>query len=611
MLVAFVPALLYLIATDGSPLILQATAVALGLSVFASVAQAVHRRRIHASSAGLPPADLAALQKAVETMQIGVTITELDGTIVYSNPADARLHGYDPEELVGQDVGLFSPGKVRRRVSAADLQQFSSWEREAINVRKDGTTFTALLLSDVVRDARGDPVAIVTTCEDITDRKRNEERLYHDAFHDGLTALPNRAMFTQLLERAIARMRRRGGPQYAVLFLDLDRFKVVNDSLGHALGDLLLIETAARLAKCVRPGDAVARLGGDEFTLLLDAVDSPSDATRVAHRVLQALETRFELDGHELFMSGSIGIAIGTTEYHTPEEVLRDADIAMYRAKSRGVGRYELFDKTMHQRAVELLELETGLRRALDRDELRLHYQPILGPAEQIHGFEALMRWEHPTRGLLEPAAFVQVAEETGLIIRIGWWTIEEACRQLKTWQVAFPQDPPLTVSVNLSPLQFQQADLVPRVIATTEYHEIAPGSLRLEITESALMRSADANIAVLEDLATAGVRVMIDDFGTGYSSLAYLQRFRVSTLKIDKSFVHSLTERRQNAEIVRTIVSLARALGLSVVAEGVETREAQAALALLGCDEMQGFLFWGALDPLEIEPLLRAPALR
>lgn len=436
------------------------------------------------------------LMKAVETMQIGVTITDLDGVILYSNPADARLHGWEPEELIGQDVSVFAPGRARQPLTVEELRQVTSWEREVINVRKDGSTFVALLLSDVVRDDVGEPVAIVTTCEDITERKHVEQRLFHDAFHDGLTGLPNRAMFTQMVERAIARLARPQEPSYALLFLDLDRFKVVNDSLGHVVGDMLLCEVARRLRECVRPGDVVARLGGDEFTVLLERVADPSNATRVAQRIIEVLETRFVLDGHEIYISTSIGIALGGAQYRSPDEVLRDADIAMYRAKSRGLGRYEVFDETMHERAVRQLELESGIRRALAEGEFRVHYQPIVSlRTGQIAGCEALLRWQHPERGLLPPGEFVAVAEETGFIVHIGWWVLEAACRQLEQWQERFPREPALCMSVNLSPVQFQQSDLVDRIVALAARYGLPPGTLKLEITENALMRSAEANI--------------------------------------------------------------------------------------------------------------------
>lgn len=546
------------------------------------------------------------LMKAVETMQTGVTITDIEGKIIYSNPADARLHGWDPRALVGQDVSVFAPGGSRQPLSVDQLREVTSWEREVVNVRKDGSTFLSSLLSDVVRDETGEPVAIVTTCEDITERKRAEERLIHDAFHDNLTALPNRAMFTSMLERAIARMSRRGQRPYALLFLDLDRFKVVNDSLGHAAGDRLLCEVAERLHQCVRPGDAVARLGGDEFTLLLDEIDDPSGATRVAKRVIKAIEDKFVIDGHELYISTSIGIAIGSPSYRDPEQALRDADIAMYRAKSRGLGRYELFDETMHEKAVRLLELETGIRRALADSEFRVHYQPIVSfRTHRIVGFEALLRWQHPDRGLLLPNEFVHVAEETGFIVHIGWWVLEESVRQIKTWQTRFPTEPPLCMSVNLAPVQFQQADLVDRLLGLIARYKLPAHSLKIEITESALMRSAEANVEVLDSLVRNGIQVLVDDFGTGYSSLSYLRQFRVSTLKIDRSFVSSLQEREESLEIVRTIVALARALQLTVIAEGVETADEHHQLSLLDCDEMQGFYFSHAVEPKDVERLL------
>jgi diguanylate cyclase (GGDEF)-like protein/PAS domain S-box-containing protein len=675
------------------------------------------------------------LEKAVETMQLGVSITDLDGIVIYANPAEHRAHGWEDGELVGRDVGVFTGASRRQRLSPGRLEAMTSWHRETVNRRRDGTTFPVSLTSDVVRDESGRPVAVVTTSMDITERQRSEaklreseeryalaargandglwdwnlstnqlhlstrwremlgydgeavsagpdawfdlvhsddlpglevsiaahlqglsphleyehrlqrrdgshcwvlcrgmavrddqgrvtrmagsmtdvterkeaeSRLQHDAFYDGLTGLPNRALFTKLLQRSIGRAQRSENRRYAVLFLDLDRFKVINDSLGHAYGDRLLVALARRLEGCLRPGDTVARLGGDEFTILLDDIEDASDATRVADRVEQELQEPFELDEHEAFTSASIGIAFGASAYSTSEEIIRDADLAMYRAKNQGKGRYEVFDQKMHSQAMNLLDLETSLRHAVDRDELVVQYQPIvtLG-SSAISGFEALVRWRHPVRGLLAPGDFIPLAEETGLIVQIGEWVLREACRQVREWQMKFPSEPPYSVSVNLSPRQIRQPQFVEGVIAILEEVELDPRSLKLEITENTLMEHADSNVAVVHQLTDAGVQVLIDDFGTGYSSLSYLHRFSVDSLKIDRSFVRKLEEEEESLEIVRSIVTLARALGMTVIAEGVETTGQEQQLKDLKCEEGQGYLFSHAVDNSTIDELL------
>jgi diguanylate cyclase (GGDEF)-like protein len=446
---------------------------------------------------------------------------------------------------------------------------------------------------------------------DITERKLAEEQLLHDAFHDSLTNLPNRALFTDLLGRSLGRAQRRADYRFAVLFIDLDRFKVVNDSLGHSVGDELLRAITRRIERCVRPGDTVARLGGDEFTILVDDIGNASDATRVADRIQRELTQPFNLSGHEVFTSASIGIALSASGYEEVDDLLRDADIAMYRAKALGKARYEVFDTAMHARAMALLELETDLRRAIERNEFRLYYQPVVNlETGRIAGFEGLVRWQHPQRGLIGPAAFVPIAEEMGLIIPIGRWVLKEACRQMQEWQERFPGTRDLTISVNLSGKQFAQARLVEDVSQALKESGLAPGRLRLEITESAVMENAASAMAMIEQLRGLDVKIDIDDFGTGYSSLSYLQRFEVDHLKIDRSFVSNIgSDRGENAEIVRTIVTLARHLGMDAVAEGVETQDQLRMLQELGCGSVQGFLFAEPVSRDEAEGLLKDDA--
>jgi diguanylate cyclase (GGDEF)-like protein len=450
-----------------------------------------------------------------------------------------------------------------------------------------------LLSVTLVRDSVPDSIHLIFQIQDITDRKRAEERLLYDAFHDALTGLPNRALFIDHLKLSVERAKRRKDRQFAVLFLDFDRFKIINDSLGHMVGDQLLVGIARRLEACLRPGDTVARLGGDEFTVLLEDLNDTREAIEVAERLQQTLSLPFNLKGSEVFTTVSIGIALSTIGYEHAEEVLRDADTAMYRAKLNGKARHELFDKAMHASAMTLLQLETDLRRAIERKEFVLHYQPIVAlETGVIRGFEALVRWQHPERGFISPIDFIPIAEETGLIIPIGQWVLEEACRQIRKWQDQFPQHPPLQISVNLSGKQFTQANLIEQISRLLRETEIDPHTLKLEITESMMMENIDTAINMLEQLRRLGIELSMDDFGTGYSSLSYLHRFPISTLKIDRSFVSRMTSNNENAEIVRTIVMLARNLDMNIVAEGVETEGQLAQLKSLECEYGQGYFF-------------------
>ena len=444
--------------------------------------------------------------------------------------------------------------------------------------------------------------------KEVAERKQVEEQLRHNAFHDGLTDLANRALFMDHLQLALARAGRHEGYCFAVLFLDLDRFKVINDSLGHVVGDKLLVGIARRLETVVRPGDTVSRLGGDEFTILLDDLGDAGEAEVVAGRLLRELAMPYNLGGHEVFISVSIGVALSANGYQRPEDILRDADTAMYRAKQLGKARYEVFDQTMHARAVDRLEMERDLRRSVERREMFLQYQPIVSlDTGAVRGFEALARWRHPERGVIPPAKFIPIAEETGMIIPIGIWVLGEACRQIRRWQELYPANEPLTISVNLSGKQFMQRDLLEQVEAVLRQTGLDPGSLKLEITESVVMDNIETATRTLERLRALGVELSIDDFGTGYSSLSYLQRFPVSTLKIDRSFVSRMTESEGTAEIVKTIMTLAQNLGMGVVAEGVETELQREQLKALECEFGQGYYFARPMDDDDAEELLRS----
>ncbi len=459
-----------------------------------------------------------------------------------------------------------------------------------------------------VRDAGGLPLRIAGSQTDIHDRKLAEEQLLHDATHDGLTGLPNRTVLADRTGRLIERAKRHADYQFAMLYVDLDRFKLVNDGLGHSSGDELLVAVARRLEGCVRTGDTVTRVGGDEFVILLDGVLGAEGAVIVARRILAELARAFPLSRHQVFSGAAIGIALGSAAYATPEELQRDADTAMYRAKAQGGGTFAVFDQRMHRRAVELLQLHNTLRLALERQELRVHYQPIVQVgSRRIVGFEALLRWQHPERGMVSPGEFIPVAEETGLILPIGEWILEQACRQLAAWQGRFTREQPLTMSVNLSSKQLRQPGLVELVGRLLEEHRLDPSCVGIELTESILMESIEHSARMLAALKELRVQLHLDDFGTGFSSLSYLHRFPIDKLKIDRSFVHGLVGQDNHHEIVRAIVTLARALDMAVVAEGVETEEQLAALTELGCHYGQGYLFARPAPPEAIVALLEA----
>lgn len=457
---------------------------------------------------------------------------------------------------------------------------------------KDGTYRWVLSRGTVARQEDGSVYRMAGTTIDITDNKGAEQQLLHNAFHDVLTGLPNRALFMDRLKRSLNRAKFRPDYLFAALFLDLDRFKVINDSLGHQVGDELLIGIARRLEKCMRPGDMIARLGGDEFAVILDNLKCAEDAIQAAERLHQEMSIPYMLSGREVYASASIGVALSQSHHETAQDFLRAADTAMYHAKGRGRGCVELFDTEMHARAMGQLQLETDLRRALQREEFQIYYQPIVSTeSRQVRGFEALVRWDHPEQGLLSPVRFMQVAEDTGLVIPIDQWVLRESCTRLREWQNEFPMNPLLSISVNLSGKQFAHPDLCEKVRRILDETGVIPLSIKLEITESSLVENPDAAAQILRQLKELGVRISLDDFGTGYSSLSYLHRFPIDVLKIDRSFVNRMSVSK-NSEIVRTIITLAINLGMEVIAEGVETEEQVAQLASMRCDYVQGYLF-------------------
>lgn len=442
--------------------------------------------------------------------------------------------------------------------------------------------------------------------QEISERKQLQSQLLYLALHDPLTNLPNRVLFSDRLEAALKRAKEQAGYKFAVLFLDCDRFKNINDSLGHLAGDELLAALAGRLQKTISSNDTLARLGGDEFAVLLEKIVGIEQAVQVAERILMALSTPFQLSRYEVFINASIGIALSELEDNKAEYLLRDADTAMYRAKALGKGRYHVFDREMHQQAFQFLQLENDLRRAVERQEFVVCYQPIISlKTGKISGFESLVRWQHPVRGFVSPAEFIPIAEEIGLITDIDTWVLQESCRQLCVWQESMNDG--LTVSVNLSARLFSQHDLIAKIDQIIQQYPVNPRNLKMEITESAIMENRESAKAILKQLKVREIQLSIDDFGTGYSSLSYLQDFPVDALKIDQSFVRRLNGNIENSGLVPAIVSIAHNLGMSAVAEGVEPPEQLAQLKHLDCDFGQGYLFSRPLEKDSASALLAA----
>ncbi|MBW4617987.1 MAG: EAL domain-containing protein [Cyanosarcina radialis HA8281-LM2] len=442
--------------------------------------------------------------------------------------------------------------------------------------------------------------------QEILERQQAQEELLYVALHDVLTGLPNRTWFMERLEQLLKQVKKKPGFKFAVLFLDCDRFRAVNDSLGHIVGDRLLISLARRLESRLRPGSTIARLGGDEFSILLEDIKSVNEATQVAENIHRELTSPFQLSEYEVFSNVSIGIVVSDDNYEQPEHLLRDADAAMYQAKAKGKSCYQVFDLAMYDRAVDSLQLETDLRRGLERDELIPYYQPIVSlRANQIVGFEALVRWNHPQQGLVPPGKFIPIAEETGSIVPIDLCVLRQACHQLRHWQDNGAVDRYVTISVNLSAKHFTSLKLLQQIDKILQSTGLSGRSLKLEITESNIMVNAEFASQIIEQLKSREIELIVDDFGTGYSSLSYLHRLPIDTLKIDRSFVSRMGKNGENTEILRTIISLARNLGMNAIAEGIETQEQLEQLKSLGCEFGQGFLFSRPVEAKEARKLL------
>jgi diguanylate cyclase (GGDEF)-like protein/PAS domain S-box-containing protein len=523
---------------------------------------------------------------------VGITHTSLDGRLIRVNRKYCEMLGYSEADLVGRAVDLVTHPDDRGLVAAQRTRLLYAGEAlpvEKRNLRKDGSAIWVTVSTALVRDADGAPDYLVAMVQDITERKRAEAALQHQAYHDSLTGLPNRALFYDRLEQAVSHARRRDSTA-AALVVDLDRFKLVNDSLGHTVGDRLLQEVGQRLFACVRSGDTVARVGGDEFGVLLAEMARPQDAAIVGEKILDALARSFDVEGHEVFLTASAGIAAFPCDGSDGATLIRNADAAMSRAKEHGRDNYQFYTAEMNARAMEKLLLQNDLRHALERQEFLLHYQPkaSLGSG-QITGFEALLRWQHRRRGLVSPAEFVPLLEDSGLIVPVGEWVVRTACGQIVAWRDAGLE--PVPVAVNLSAKQFFHGDIVAVVEAALAEHGVDPRLLDLEITESDVMRNPEDAAAILRKLRERRVRIGIDDFGTGYSSLSYLKRLPVECLKIDRSFVSGLPADADDASIARAVITMAHSLGLRVVAEGVENEAQRRFLATHECDEMQGYL--------------------
>jgi len=537
---------------------------------------------------------------------------DIKSNVIYYSPRWKAILGYEEDEILDSHkewLGRIHPDDLRHvetEIAAHISGHTPSFKNEHRIKHKDNAYRWVLSRGLAIRDSSGTAYRMAGSMTDITERKTAEEQLVFDALHDALTRLPNRALFMDRLGHAVSREKRNKECLFAVCFVDMDRFKVLNDSLGHSVGDKLLVAISERLAESLRPDDTVARLGGDEFAILLEDLKDSNEAVHIINRIQEKLSQPFNIDNNEVFTSASIGITFSSGGYDNPEHLLRDADIAMYHSKSKGSARYQVFDNNMYDSAVAQLQLETDLRQAYEQRDFCLYYQPIISAKTgRITGMEALIRWQHPRKGIIMPGDFIPTVEETGLIVKLGDWIIKEACTQLSMWQRQFSTDNPLTVSVNISSKQLLP-NLISYVKEVLRKTSLAPHSLILEITESMIMENAQTVAPLLMQLKDMGVQLHIDDFGTGYSSLSYLHQFPLDVLKIDRSFVSRMRPNGDNMEIIKAITTLAHSLQMDIVAEGVETEEQFTQLKKLGCEYMQGYYFSKPLAVKQIESLLK-----
>jgi diguanylate cyclase (GGDEF)-like protein/PAS domain S-box-containing protein len=552
---------------------------------------------------------------AVQGANDGVWDWDLDTGRVYYSSRWCEMLGFAPGEIgdsidvwtsrVHPDEGIEFQRTLQSHLNGESAQFCLEYRMRC----RDGSYIWVLSRGVAILGAGRRPVRMAGSLTDISGRKQAEAKLVHDALHDALTGLPNRNLLLDHLDLALQQLRGRNGKAHSLLLLDLDRFKHVNDSLGHEAGDRLLVRIAELLRAQVQPGDTLARLSGDEFAVLLADVYTPHQVTQVAQRLLDSCAGPIEINGQDIYVSASIGIAIGSLQYACAHDLLRDADIALYWAKSAGKACYQVFDREMHRRVVQLHRLETELRRAIERHEFDLYYQPIISLGnEGLVGFEALIRWNHPVRGLVLPQEFIGVAEETGLIVPLGWWTLREACRQLRQWQLRFPSRPALSVSVNISGKLFGEPDMASGIRAILRQTGLPAASLILEITESTVLDHGEEAVEKLNELRRLGLGLHVDDFGTGYSSLTYLRKFAYDSLKIDRSFVQEMTQSNGSEAIVQTIIALGKLLGINIIAEGVENRHQLERLRELECPQVQGYWFSRPMDRDNTADLLSDP---
>jgi diguanylate cyclase (GGDEF)-like protein/PAS domain S-box-containing protein len=584
---------------------------------------------------------LRLLESVVTSANDAVVITEatpIDGSgprIQYVNPAFTRLTGYRPEEVIGKTPrilqGPLTNKEVLARIKGA-LLDFRSIEIELLNYRKDGTTYwVGISISPVASEVESSKhwIAILRNISErkaneemmvrarvtelqneelaaeIVERKRAEARLEHAAFHDSLTGLKNRSYFLERLEEALKRCKSRAEYRASVLYLDLDGFKSINDSLGHRIGDVVLSEVSKRLLQCCRPQDTLCRFGGDEFTLLLDDVSGNEQAFHVAQRILEAMSVPMELGGG-IIVTPSLGVCDVGAHYSTPEDVIRDADIAMYRAKGNGGSQYVAFNEEMHRSAMAVLQAKRSLKFAVQQKEFVLHYQPMVDTdTDRTVAIEALVRWQHPERGLLSPKDFISLAEETGLIVPLGLWVLRAACMQLKQWQAEF-EALPARLSVNASSAQLAHPDFFPELVNVITETGVDARCLQIEVTESILLEDTERMSVVFSKMRQLGVQIALDDFGTGYSSLGYIERYPIDSLKIDRSFIERLQEETKHSNIIRMIIGLAQALDIKVTAEGVENQFQMEKLRDFGCTVVQGHFYSAPLSAEEMTEFLK-----
>lgn len=548
-----------------------------------------------------------------ENTGAAIIIIEEDMKISLANSVFINLSGYEQDEIEDRmSLTKFIDVKSRKKLFAG-----KSYSGEKTDSRLIIKNFECKFIDKNINN-KDILIALtkipgteksVVSITDISELKEAEKQIYHQAFHDNLTNLPNRALFMEHLLMSIKRGKRRKNYFFAVIYLDIDRFKLVNDSLGHNLGDKLLVEFASRIQDSLRDVDTLARFGGDEFVILLEDIEDENYAVLIAERLQKSLIPPFEIKGNDIYAPASFGIVLNTKIYDDPEIIIRNADAAMYHAKEKGRSQFKIFDKTLHEKALSLLQIETDLRKAIENKEFDLYYQPIVSLDNiSILGFEALIRWNHPTRGLVYPDSFIPVAEETGLIIPIGRWVLKKACRDLRRWDEQLESKLPLFMSVNISSKQFLRPSLIDDIKAILDETGLSPDKLKLEITETALMEDVHETIPLIQRLKDLGVQIVIDDFGTGYSSMSYLQQLPIDTLKVDQSFISRIENSNddENRSIVETIVSLALKLGLKVVAEGVETNKQHSVLSQMNCQMAQGYLFSRPLKKEKMDELIK-----